>query len=214
MFSTSHAAPSQPVPTNPPSIIWAAVTITGILHSDGDIQIDGKVEGNIRGAGVTIGESAVIRGEIIAECLILRGRVEGNIRARRLVLTKSCHIEGDILHESLEVEAGAFIQGSFRHSAEPLAQALPPPKQPSRTVPDPRSTAEPVRPCAHPAGKRSRTTICARPAKVYPGRSLEVFDPFARLAAKRRATIRNGPIQDLPLFRGVYPPPLERARRP
>ena len=84
MFSNSHSAANQH--GNAPSIISSDVVITGILQSDGDIQIDGRVEGNVRSAGLVIGERAVIHGEIHAEHVVVRGRVEGGIRAREVTL--------------------------------------------------------------------------------------------------------------------------------
>jgi cytoskeletal protein CcmA (bactofilin family) len=123
MFSNSHSAAANQH-GSAPSIISSDVVITGILQSDGDIQIDGRVEGNVRSAGLVIGERAVIHGEIQAEHVVVRGRVEGGIRAREVTLAAGSHVQGDILHENLEVEFGAFVEGIFRHSPDPLAPAL------------------------------------------------------------------------------------------
>lgn len=124
MFSNGHSATAANQHGNAPSIISSDVVITGILQSDGDIQIDGRVEGNVRSAGLVIGEKAVIHGEIQAEHVVVRGRVEGGIRAREVTLAAGSHVQGDILHENLEVEFGAFVEGMFRHSPDPLAPAL------------------------------------------------------------------------------------------
>src|ERR1700761_4703802 len=123
MFSKSQdqAAPAQgPAPAagaqrNPrgsaPSIISADLIVTGSLVSNGDIQIDGVVEGDVRSAGLVIGEKAEIHGEIFAEDVIVRGKVMGRIRARKVLLAATAHVEGDILHESFAAEAGAFFDG-------------------------------------------------------------------------------------------------------
>ena len=104
-----------------PSIICADLTVTGGLTASGDIQIDGIVEGDVRSAGLVIGEKAEVHGEIFAEDVIVRGKVMGRIRARKVLLAATAHVEGDILHESFAVEAGAFFDGHCRHSADPLA---------------------------------------------------------------------------------------------
>ena len=108
-----------------PSIISADLIVIGTLTSTGDIQIDGKVEGDIRSGSLTIGEKANIEGEIIAEEVTIRGRVQGTIRARKVQLAGTCHVEGIILHEALAVEVGAFFEGQCRHSADPLSEAAP-----------------------------------------------------------------------------------------
>jgi cytoskeletal protein CcmA (bactofilin family) len=108
-----------------PSIISSDLIVIGTLTSTGDIQIDGKVEGDIRSGSLTIGEKANIEGEIIAEEVTIRGRVTGTIRARKVQLSGTCHVEGVILHEALAVEVGAFFEGQCRHSADPLSESLP-----------------------------------------------------------------------------------------
>ncbi|HTB37191.1 MAG TPA: polymer-forming cytoskeletal protein, partial [Reyranella sp.] len=41
-----------------PSIISADLVVSGTLTSSGDIQIDGKVEGNVNSTGLVIGDKA------------------------------------------------------------------------------------------------------------------------------------------------------------
>lgn len=97
-----------------PSIISAALTVVGRLECAGDIQIDGKVEGDIRGQGVRIGSSAVIKGTVTGELVELAGTLEGKIEARSAVLAKTARMSGDILHQSLQIEEGSYFNGSSR----------------------------------------------------------------------------------------------------
>jgi cytoskeletal protein CcmA (bactofilin family) len=105
-----------------PSIISSDLVVTGTLSSTGDMQVDGRVEGDVHSAGLVIGEKAVIQGEVLADEVTVRGRVEGSIRARKILLCSTCHVEGNILHEAFAVEAGAFFEGNCRHSDNPLAE--------------------------------------------------------------------------------------------
>jgi len=111
--------------------------VIGTLTSTGDIQIDGRVDGDIRSGSVTIGEKANFEGEIVAEECTIRGRVQGIVRARKVQLSSTCHMEGTILHEVLAVEVGAFFEGTCRHSADPLSETA--------GKPEPRATFEPKR---------------------------------------------------------------------
>ena len=62
-----------------PSIISADMVINGTLNSTGDIQIDGRIEGDVRSVGLIIGEKAEIHGEVYAEDVTVRGKVVGRI---------------------------------------------------------------------------------------------------------------------------------------
>jgi cytoskeletal protein CcmA (bactofilin family) len=110
-----------------PSIISADLVVQGTLTSTGDIQIDGRVEGDVRSSGLVIGDKAFIQGEVFADDVTVRGRIQGGIRARKVLLCSTCHVEGNILHEAFAVEAGAFFEGNCRHSDNPLTQEAPRP---------------------------------------------------------------------------------------
>lgn len=120
-----------------PSIVSADLVITGTLVSSGDIQIDGQVDGDVRSAGLVIGEKAFVHGDIMCEEVTVRGRVEGSINARKVLLANTCHVQGNILHEAFAVETGAFFEGNCRHSENPLADSdkeIPVPSKPSSPV--------------------------------------------------------------------------------
>lgn len=156
MFSSrskdSAPAPQAPAPAAParrnaraavPSIISSDLVVTGTLISTGDIQIDGRVEGDVRSVGLVIGDKAEIHGEIFAEDVTVRGKVVGRIRARKVLLAATSHVEGDILHEAFAVESGAFFEGNCRHSDNPLGDVL---KTDVPRVETPRAAAPPEQP--------------------------------------------------------------------
>lgn len=107
-----------------PSIICADMTVIGTITCSGDIQIDGKIEGDIYSTCLTVGEKAVITGEIRSDEVVIRGHVVGGIRARKVNLAATCHVEGDITHNALAVETGAFFQGNIRHADDALPDAM------------------------------------------------------------------------------------------
>jgi cytoskeletal protein CcmA (bactofilin family) len=121
-----------------PSIISADMAIQGAVHSTGDIQIDGRLEGDVRSVGLVIGEKAEIHGEIYAEDVTVRGKVVGRIHARKVLLAATSRVEGDILHEAFAVESGAFFEGNCRHSDNPLGDG--PSAEPSQSDTVPRDT--------------------------------------------------------------------------
>jgi cytoskeletal protein CcmA (bactofilin family) len=133
--------------TGVPSILSADVVVRGTLISAGDVQVDGKIEGDIRAAGLVVGEKAVIAGDVYAEEATVRGRVEGSISARKVQLAATCHVVGNVLHESLSVESGAFFEGNCRHSDNPLVDA-PEATPPAKHAPAPAPHAELRKPAA------------------------------------------------------------------
>ncbi len=96
-----------------PSIISADLKIVGDLHSNGDLQIDGAVEGDITSQSVTVGEGAVVRGSLVAENVRVYGAVFGQIKANSVTLAKTAKVEGNIVHQALSMEAGAALSGNL-----------------------------------------------------------------------------------------------------
>src|SRR6202012_932290 len=123
MPSAPTAKRGQPR-SSAPSIISADLVVNGTLTSTGDIQIDGRVDGDVGSSGLVIGDKAFIQGEVFADDVTVRGRVQGGIRARKVLLCATCHVEGNILHEAFAVEAGAFFEGNCRHSDNPLGEEV------------------------------------------------------------------------------------------
>ena len=97
-----------------PSIIGPGMSVVGRLDCSGHIQIEGNVEGEIRGKGVTIGSGAVINGTVVGETVQLAGTIEGNIEAELVVLAKTARVSGDICSQTLQIEQGAFFSGNSR----------------------------------------------------------------------------------------------------
>ena len=103
------------------SVIGPDLLIEGNLTSKGEVQIEGEVQGDVRGTNVVVGEKARVTGSIIAEECILRGHVLGTVRGRRVLLQATCHVEGDIYHQTLAIEQGAFFEGKSRRTDDPIA---------------------------------------------------------------------------------------------
>ncbi len=103
---------------SPPSIISTDMRIVGDLSSEGEIHIDGAVDGDIRSKILLVGETAIIKGEIVADSVNVHGTLNGQIKARSVNLFRSAHVVGDIIHEDLAIETGAFLEGHCKRMAE------------------------------------------------------------------------------------------------
>ena len=109
-----------------PSLISADVSMKGEITSQGEIQVDGSIEGNIRSTALTIGNTGAVKGEVAADTVVVRGSVTGSIRGKKVQLCTGAKVEGDITHASLSIEPNAIFEGQVRHSQDPLAAAAAP----------------------------------------------------------------------------------------
>ncbi len=99
------------------------LTIVGNVKSSGDIQVEGNVEGDVRAQMLIVGESATVKGEVMAEEVIVHGRVVGRLRGLKVRLSQSARCEGDIIHKTIAIESGAHFEGSVQRQDDPLGKA-------------------------------------------------------------------------------------------
>lgn len=109
--------------------IGSKVTIIGSVEFDGQIEIAGTVQGEIRCASVNVARYGTVTGLIIADEVTISGGVNGSIYANKLVLKDKCDVEGEIYHRELSLEDGSYFDGKSRPHKEPLdlAEAGKPP---------------------------------------------------------------------------------------
>ena len=142
--SAQAAATERPVETGAPgaaprarttpSVLSPDLTVVGNIKTQGDIQIEGTIEGDIRAHHLIIGESATIKGEIVADDVVVNGRVVGRVRGLKVRLSASARVEGDIIHKTIAIESGAHFEGSVQRQEDPLANGgqkklAPPPAE-------------------------------------------------------------------------------------
>ena len=108
------------------SLVAEGVRLKGDLVTDGDLHLDGALEGDLRVGRLTIGETGLVAGTIQAESVEIRGRVVGTISARHVRLLSTARVDGDINHTELSIEAGAHFEGrSLMIVPAPVVDAVP-----------------------------------------------------------------------------------------
>jgi len=112
---------SAPKAKPPASTLSSDLVVTGNMKTTGDIQVEGTVEGDIRAHLLTIGESATIKGEVIADDVVINGRIIGRVRGLKVRLTSTARVEGDIIHKTIAIESGAHFEGSVQRQDDPLS---------------------------------------------------------------------------------------------
>lgn len=104
------------------NLIGAGTEITGDVNSNGDIRIDGVLNGNLKTAGkVVVGETGKVKGEIDCKNSEVLGEVNGKIKVGELLSLKAtAKIFGDIITKKLAIEPGSRFTGNCNMSDEAL----------------------------------------------------------------------------------------------
>lgn len=88
--------------------------LDGDITTEGDIRIDGRVNGDITSkAKVVVGATGVVDGNIFCQNAYVDGRVNGHIEvAELLILSRTASVSGNIKITKLVVEEGARFSGT------------------------------------------------------------------------------------------------------
>jgi len=95
------------------TIISSGVIVEGKLSSNGNVRIDGTVNGDINANGnLTIGNQGEVTGEVHAQVITVGGKISGTITAHdKIILESTSLLKGDIITKILVVEEGAVFEG-------------------------------------------------------------------------------------------------------
>ncbi|MDD5040279.1 MAG: polymer-forming cytoskeletal protein [Patescibacteria group bacterium] len=95
------------------TIIGPSVKVEGNFKSEGNISVNGFVQGSITtSADLRVGQNAKIKAEVAAKNLFLQGEIRGNvIVSDKAQLSSTAKVLGNITTKILSVEEGAVING-------------------------------------------------------------------------------------------------------
>jgi len=106
--SAKHAQGSSHIP--------AGLRIKGEISGSEDLIADGTIEGpvSLRGGILSIGETGSVKGNIVANQILVHGAVTGNVEARdRVEIRPNGSIIGDIVTSRIVIDDGAHCKGSI-----------------------------------------------------------------------------------------------------
>ncbi len=96
------------------NIVGNGTSITGDVISNGDIRIDGSLQGNLNTKSkLVLGNTGKVSGEVFCKNSEISGHVEGKITVEELLILKStAKIHGDIITSRISIEPGAVFTGT------------------------------------------------------------------------------------------------------
>tara|TARA_Y200000002_G_scaffold86377_1_gene68850 strand:- start:750 stop:1133 length:384 start_codon:yes stop_codon:yes gene_type:complete len=98
------------------SIIGNDVIFKGKISNSKTIEINGRVEADIKSEKITLGKSASFEGGIQADLVVISGKYQGKLKADSVWLTDSSIITGEINYKSLQMDRGAALNCRVVHN--------------------------------------------------------------------------------------------------
>jgi cytoskeletal protein CcmA (bactofilin family) len=113
MFTKPEEKRSVVDMVNSSNVISKETRIKGNIDAQGNIRIEGTVEGFVTSKSkIVIGDSALIKGNISSVEAEISGKVNGEVVCSEILyLKKTAYISGNIITKKLVVENGAVFDG-------------------------------------------------------------------------------------------------------
>lgn len=110
------------------NVLGPDVEIKGNLKFSGELTFEGKLDGEVQTDGVlTLGDSAVINGNINAQSVVVRGKITGNVSAKEKIEIKAkAELFGDIRATKLVIEEGVTYVGKTEVNPNKVSPTAPP----------------------------------------------------------------------------------------
>ncbi|SEV94756.1 protein CcmA, bactofilin family [Chitinophaga sp. YR573] len=113
------------MPTSNVNIIGSGTSIQGDIVCEGDIRIDGQVNGLVSTkAKIVVGPEGEITGDLVCHSADILGKVTGIIKVEDLLFLKaSALVKGDVYTAHFEMEPSAKFNGRCYMEPEDAAAA-------------------------------------------------------------------------------------------
>jgi cytoskeletal protein CcmA (bactofilin family) len=97
------------------TIIGASIKVKGNFQGQGNIIIEGALEGSLKTeADLFIGEQAKVVANIEAHDAIINGEIQGNVKAKNyLAIGGTAKIFGDVQYGEISIDKGALVNGQL-----------------------------------------------------------------------------------------------------
>jgi cytoskeletal protein CcmA (bactofilin family) len=116
----------------PASHLGKALTVKGVLDTDGELHVHGTLLGRINADLLVLSSDGYVEGDVVAREAHIGGRFNGRIFAVSVTLESSADVTGRIFHHTVSVARGAKIDArmpwrppSFFETLDQLPETQP-----------------------------------------------------------------------------------------
>jgi cytoskeletal protein CcmA (bactofilin family) len=102
------------------AVIGSSTRVRGRVFGDGDLRVEGSVEGDISIQGdLVVGSGARAQSNVEARAVTVLGELDGEVRAQGLVhIEAGARVHGDVHGESVALDDGAEFNGRLHATFE------------------------------------------------------------------------------------------------
>ena len=160
------------------SVLGATSVVVGNISGTGDLEIRGKVQGNIHVTGrILVSASGVILGDIEATTLEIAGQVRGDLRATDGVqIATSGQVIGQIHAPRVGIEAGAVVRGQLNTGRLEVESQAPPQAKTAKAKATATLHRSQVSP-SQPNDLKPKTPLIVAPLALIETDNLPALDP-------------------------------------
>lgn len=152
------------------SILASDLLIKGIVATEGALEVQGTIDGEIAAESIVIGHEGRVTGTIRAAQAELRGHMAGDIACGELTIRAAAKSRADAVCETLVIESGAWVEGRFSRPAPAPARPEPAKSAAAGTeAPKPDTEPDPAGPDTAKADTGKADPGQSTPGKAQPG---------------------------------------------
>ena len=106
------------------TLIARGTKVIGDVHFVGELQVEGKVIGNVISEGkgdsrLVVHEKGVIEGEVRVPSAVVNGDVRGDVKSTgHIELASNAVVQGNVYYCTIEMVKGSQVNGSLVHYDE------------------------------------------------------------------------------------------------
>ena len=96
------------------SILASSISLKGSITCKGELQIDGRISGNITGEKVILGPESNMEGTLNAHEVVISGNFKGKLKGKSIRLDSGASVDAEIQYEVLAIEDGSVVNGTVK----------------------------------------------------------------------------------------------------
>ena len=138
-----------------PTVIGSGTLVRGRVSGSGDLEISGRVEGDVACSGdVTVERDGMVGASITAHRIIIRGAVKGDLTAEdALLLEAGARVVGDLRAPRIAIAPGGLVRGHVQTGGAGAAKPRAAQASARVSAPAAKSSAKAAPPPPPPAKK-------------------------------------------------------------